>query len=224
MEVTKNKDTESIPLHRVPLLAPFTGLLKDVGAPVESLFAKAKLPWLALEDANNYVPSSNFYKFVLNAAHSAGIQDLGFRAGMKFGANSADPVMTALLRQAPTLYQGLRKANARVNSTVTHCHLGLKLPPGRDYAYFYVSPSCGADNPATEQLGWFGITALVGMVRVYTGLNWQPAEIGLMTDNIPSHKVSCGRKEDFQWKSPKTRIRSQYPCIGCPYWPRSWVY
>jgi AraC-like DNA-binding protein len=44
MEVTKNKDTESLPLHRVSLLAPFTGLLKDVGAPVESQFSKANLP------------------------------------------------------------------------------------------------------------------------------------------------------------------------------------
>jgi AraC-like DNA-binding protein len=203
MEVTKNKDTESIPLHRVSLLAPFTGLLKDVGAPIESLFSKAKLPWFALDDDNNYVPSRNFYRFVLNSAHSEGIPDLGFRAGIKFGANTADPAMTALLRKAPTLYRGLRKANARVNSTVTHCHFGLKLSPSRDYTYFYHSPSCGADNPATEQIGWFGITALVGMVRVYTGLNWQPAEIGLMTDTIPSHYI----REKF----PNSRIRQSQP-------------
>jgi AraC-like DNA-binding protein len=205
MEVTKNKDTESLPLHRVCILAPFTSLLKDVGAPVESEFSKANLPWFALEDDNNYVPSRNFYKFILNSAHSEGIPDLGFRAGVKFGANTADPTMTALLRKAPTLYQGLCKASARVNSTITHCHFGLKQPPGRDYTYFYHSPSCGADNPATEQIGWFGITTLVGMVRVYTGLNWQPAEIGLMTDNIPSHYI----REKF----PNSRIRQLQPAF-----------
>jgi hypothetical protein len=83
MEVTKNKDTESLPLHRVCILAPFTSLLKDVGAPVEAEFSKANLPWFALEDDNNYVPSRNFYKFILNSAHSEGIPDLGFRAGVK---------------------------------------------------------------------------------------------------------------------------------------------
>jgi AraC-like DNA-binding protein len=41
------------------------------------------------------------------------------------------------------------------------------------------------------------------MVRVYTGLNWQPAEIGLMTDTIPSHYI----REKF----PNSRIRQSQP-------------
>lgn len=184
-----SKSTESIPVHRVAVVRPFTRFLADVGAPVERGFRLAGLPWHALENANNYVPSHHFWKFLIHMARSEGILDLGFRVGEKFGADCADPHMTALLKNAPTLYQGLHKASELVNRTITHCRLGILQPKNCEHAYFYHQPSCNADNQAIEQIGWFGITTLLGMVRVYTGPQWQPAEIGLMTDHMPCRYI-----------------------------------
>ena len=168
---------------------------------------QAGLPWHALEDADNYVPSHGYWKFLACSARAQGIPDLGFRVGEKFGADCADPHMTELLKKAPTLYQGLGKASELVNRTVTHCRFGILQPPNCGSAYFYHSPSCGADNPAIEQIGWFGIMALIDMVRVYTGPQWQPAEIGLMTDQMPNLYI----REHF----PRTRMRLSQPfsCI-----------
>ena len=168
---------------------------------------QADLPWHALEDANNYVPSHSYWKFLACSARAHGIPDLGFRVGEKFGADCADPHMTELLKKAPTLYQGLGKASELVNRTVTHCRFGILQPPNWGSAYFYHSPSCGSDNPAIEQIGWFGIMALIDMVRVYTGPQWQPAEIGLMTDQMPNLYI----REHF----PRTRMRLSQPfsCI-----------
>jgi len=203
VDCTKSKDKESIPVHRVAVLNPFARFLADVGTPVERGFRQASLPWYALEDEDNYVPSHNFYKFLVYMARSQGILDLGFRVGEKFGADTTDPHMTALLKKAPTLYQGLHKASERVNRTITHCRFGILQPPNCGYSYFYHSPSCGADNPAIEQIGWFGITTLIGMTRVYTGPQWQPAEIGLMPDHMPNHYI----REHF----PHTRLRLSQP-------------
>ena len=203
MVSTGNKSTEPIPLHRVAVVRPFVRFLADIGTPVERGFRQARLPWHALEDVDNYVPSHHFWKFLICMARSEGIQDLGFRVGEKFGADCADPHMTALLKNAPTLYQGLRKASELVNRTITHCRLGILQPANSEHAYFYHQPSCKVDNPAIEQIGWFGITTLLGMTRVYTGPQWQPTEIGLMTDRMPCRYI----REHL----PRTRMRLSQP-------------
>ena len=111
--------------------------------------------------------------------------------------------MTELLKKALTLYQGFSKACEVINRTVTHCQFGILQPPNCDKTYFYHSPSCDADNPAVEQIGWFGIMALIDMVRVYSGPQWQPTEIGLMTDQMPSLYI----REHF----PRTHMRLSQP-------------
>jgi AraC-like DNA-binding protein len=203
LDGNKRKDAEPVAVHRMAVVIPFARLLEDIGAPAERGFGQAGLPWDALESADNYVPSHNFYKFIVRMSRSEGIPDLGFRVGEKFGADCADPRMTELLQRAPALYQGLTKANKRINRTVTHSVFGLRQPPNCDYTYYYHSPSCDADNLAIQQIGWFGIMNLIGMVRVYAGPQWQPAEIGLMTDEMPGHYIH----EHF----PRTRLRLSQP-------------
>ena len=136
-------------------------------------------------------------------ARTEGVMDLGFRVGERYGANSPDPRMTELLQQSPTVYSGLLKASDLSNRTISHCHLGILQPPDLGYARFYHVPSCSADNPANEQIGWFGIMALIGMVRVYASLQWQPAEIGITTRQSPCLYIL----DHF----PRTRIRLSQP-------------
>jgi len=181
--------TGPIPLHRVAILRPFSQFLADVGAPVERGFHRAGLPFYSLENVNNYVPSERFWAFLVDMAHSEGIEDLGFLVGHTYGANSADPQLTAMLRQSPTLYQGLLKASALANKTVSHCRLGIVQPSLGEHSYFFHQPSCDARNPAIEQIGWFGLTTLIGMVRVFTGPQWQPTEIGVMTHRSPCRSI-----------------------------------
>jgi hypothetical protein len=128
---------ESIPVHRVAVLNSFVRFLVNAGTPVERGFRQAGLPWNALEQVDNYVPSHNFYKFLVCMANSEGIPDLGFRVGAQSGAESADPNMTALLTRSPTLYQGLCKASERLNRTVTNCRLGILQPTNCGYSFFF---------------------------------------------------------------------------------------
>ena len=199
MDDKSNINSAPIPVHRVAVVRPFTWFLTDIGAPVERHFRQAGLPWCALENVNNFVPSHRFWKFLITMAHSEGILDLGFHVGDNFGADCADPRMTELITSAPTLYQGLLNASELINRTITHCRVGILQPPNCGYAYFYHQPSCEADNPAIEQIGWFGLTVLLDMVHVYSGPQWQPAEIGLMTNHMPCRSI----RERF----PNTRVK-----------------
>lgn len=144
-----------------------------------------QVPFSALENVDNYVPSHRFWSFLTSAARSQGIESLGFHVGHKFGADCADPQLTRLLRRSPTLYQGLVKASELTNKTITHCRLGLIQPPGSRCVYFYHRPSCSAKNPAIDQIGWFGLMMLIGAVRVFAGPKWCPYRIGLMKNHTP---------------------------------------
>lgn len=212
-------NVRSLSLHRVAVLRPFAQFLADIGAPVERGFRRAGLPYAALDSFDNYVPSQRYWSFLVIMAQSEGIVDLGFRVGQQFGANSPDPHLTNLLRQSLTLYQGLTKASELVNRTVSNCHFGVHHWPSRSYSCFYHQPSCTVTNPAFDQICWFGITTLIAMVRVFTGPQWQPTEIGIMTDHTPCDYI--------RGHFPQTRIKLRQPydyialenrLLGLPPW------
>jgi AraC-like DNA-binding protein len=119
-----------------------------------------------------------------------------------------DAHLADLLHRAPTLYQGLLRASALINSTISHCQVGILQPTRSRYAYFYHSPSCDARNPAIEQIGWFGIQTLIGMVREFTGPQWQPSEIGVMVD----HRTPRLIREQFAGK--RIRLAQPYSYIA----------
>lgn len=48
MDVRSHNRENSIPVHRVAILRPFTLFLNDIGAPVERRFQQAGLPYSAL--------------------------------------------------------------------------------------------------------------------------------------------------------------------------------
>lgn len=194
---------ETIPLHRVAVVQPFTNFLADVGAPFELGFRRAGLPVCALEDVDNFIPSHRFWRFLVDMARSQDLPDLGFHVGQKYGANSADPHLADMLVRSPTLYQGLMKASELINRTISHCRVGFVQLPRNRHAYFFHSPSCNANNPAIEQIGWFGILTLMGMARVFLGPEWRPNEIGVMVNHPPSRLI----REQF----PDTRIRRAQP-------------
>ena len=195
---------KSIPLHRVALVRPFANFLEDIGAPVERGFRQAGLPYCALENVDNYVPSNRFYAFLLGMAQSEGIADLGFRAGQRFAADNSDPCLKGLLQQSPTFYRGLLRASELFNRTISNSRVGILQPPCCEYTYFYHRPSCDADSPAIGQIGWFGLNVMMGVVRAFTDPQWQPAEIGVMTNHTPSLYV----REQF----PDTRVRLSQQC------------
>lgn len=194
---------DAVPLHRVAVVLPFANFLADVGASVERGFRHSGLPVCALENADNFVPSHRFWDFLIHMTRSQDIPDLGFRVGQRFGANCADPHLTDLLGRAPTLFQGLLRASHLTNKTVSHCQVGIRQPPRSPYVYFYHSPSCDVQNPSIEQIGWYGIMTLIGMVREFLGRDWLPSEIGVMPDHPPLRNI----REQF----PDTPIRLSQP-------------
>jgi|GEM_PF-7026010 hypothetical protein len=116
-----------------------------------------------------------------------------------FGANSIDANLARLLRQSPTLCHGLGKFIDLSNQMVTTCRMALVTTPQSSYSYFIHRPSCGVENPAIAQIGWFGLMTMMGVIREFSGPEWLPVEIGVMTHQDPCLSI----REAF----PGTRIR-----------------
>ena len=74
MSYNQRQTKKPVPPHRVAVLRPFAQWLNGIGAPVEREFQRVGLPFAALEDMNNYVPSECFLAFVVNMAHRDGAQ------------------------------------------------------------------------------------------------------------------------------------------------------
>jgi AraC-like DNA-binding protein len=186
------------------VLRPFAAYLDSLGASVQREFRRARLPYAALEDPNNYVPSERFRAFVVSAAQREGIEALGFEVGLAYGANCADPNMRQRLLRSPTLFRALMEASELTNRTVYNSRMGLSQPQINGPVYLYHRPSCpDPRNASIDQIGWFGLMAMIGIVRVFAGPRWVPAEIGLVTNQLPNRPV----REHF----PNTRIVLHQP-------------
>jgi hypothetical protein len=143
----------AVAVHRVAILRPFASFLSQVGAPVECWLRKAGIPSTVLEQPDYYIPSTRFFKFVTNAAHKSGIQDLGFHVGSTFGASAVDTQLTRLLNQSTTLYAGLLVASDLMNKSVTNTRIGVTSSEDGKHTFFFHRPSCGLQHPANEQIG-----------------------------------------------------------------------
>ncbi|GMQ92394.1 MAG: AraC family transcriptional regulator [Gammaproteobacteria bacterium] len=179
---------DAIPLTRTSILRPFTHYLRQMGAPVENGLCKAKLPVMSIDDPEHYVSTTAFWNFAGNMARREGIGNLGILVGEAYGANSMHPTFRQTLLACPTLYQALMQtcmALAR-ESSLSYTTVAVI---DADTSRFYHHTSFGLDHPSHYHMEWFALSAMVEIVRVFTGPDWQPAEIGLMSGHTPGRII-----------------------------------
>ena len=180
---------EAVPLHRIAIVLPFTRFLTELGAPVEAGLRRVKLPVLALNDVNAYVPSQRFWTFAGNMALREGIDDLGFRVGKRFGANCADPNFSKILERSPTLYHALKTTCRLVAKTTSRSHMWLSQSSPEGNIKFIHHASFDASNRHISQMDWFAIMGMIGIVRIFAGPGWQPKCIGLTSRHEPARSI-----------------------------------
>jgi hypothetical protein len=151
------------------IVRPLADIADTVGVPIELAFRRARLPYLALDRADVYIPSERFLSFLIGLVWRDGIDDLGFLVGGRFGVNCIDPDMSRYLRRAPTLFTAMQAFAELSNRTVTNCDVGIAAAPGANVTRFYHSPSCNDTDPASVQIAWFGVMAMLGLVHMFHG-------------------------------------------------------
>ena len=177
-----------IPLHRVATALPFMDYLRHSGAPLERELQRANLPVLAMEDADCFIPSRNYWNFIANVAEREGIKDLGFLVGLQSGADAADPGLAKRLSRMPTLHQALERFCKIATTEISQVALWLE-PADRNTHRLHYRTSYGREHPAYVHFQWYGLMATLAAIRLFSGKHWHPRQIGLGTTTKPGHSI-----------------------------------
>ena len=180
---------KDIPLHRVAILKPFTDFLADIGANYEQGFRQAKLPITALDNVNLYIPSHRFWSFCGYMARREGIDDLGFLVGKKYGAYCADPNFHKVLSRSPTLYHALETTCKLIDKTTSRSKIWLHHPADFEGIRIYHQSSFDSYHPSINQMDWFALMGIIGIIQLFTGPRWRPSQMGLITKKKPGNAI-----------------------------------
>lgn len=178
----------AVPLIQTSILRPFTRYLEQLGVPVENGLRKAKLPVISLNNPALYISTAAFWDFAGIMAQREGIENLGILVGEASGANSLAPTFRQLLLTCPTLYQALLLTSRKLASRSSLSYIGV-VDTGADTSRFYHHTSFGLQHPSHYHMEWFALSAMVEIVRVFTGPDWRPAEFGLISRRVPGPMI-----------------------------------
>jgi len=178
----------AVPLIQTSILRPFTRYLEQLGVPVENGLRKAKLPVISLNNPALYISTAAFGDFAGIMAQREGIENLGILVREAAGANSLAPTFRQLLLTCPTLYQALLLTSRKLASRSSLSYIRV-VDTGADTSRFYHHTSFDLQHPSHYHMEWFALSAMVEIVRVFTGPDWRPAEIGLISRQVPGRMI-----------------------------------
>jgi len=178
----------SFPLHRVATVIPFMEFLRQSRVPLERELRQARLPVRAMVDPDCFIPSRNYWTFIANITKRKGMEDLGFRVGLQSGANAADPGLARKLARLPTLYQALERFSKLASTEISQVALWLE-PAEKNTHRLHYRTSYDCEHPAYVHFQWYGLMAMIGVIRLFTDKHWQPGQIGLATDETPGKTI-----------------------------------
>ena len=179
---------KTIPLHRTTIIRPFTAFLSEVGAPVHRILQQVKLPTLALDDPDYYISSLAFWMFVEKMIAKEGIENLGYLVGRQAGANAVAPGYSKVLARSPSLYHALTETCRAVATGISRSIMTVSILDSSTTCFCHKT-SFGIKHPNHHQMEWFAIMAMMDIIREFTGSNWFPKKIGLMSYHAPAFVV-----------------------------------
>lgn len=177
-----------IPLHRVATALPFIDYLRQQGAPLKRELQRAKLPVVAIDDPDCFIPSRNYWTFIANAAERQGIKDLGFLVGQQVGANAVDRGLARRLGRMPTLHQALDRFCNIATTEISQDVLWLE-PADRNRHRLNYRTSYGPEHPAYVHFQWYGLMTTLAAIRLFAGKHWRPRQLGLGTTRMPGQSI-----------------------------------
>lgn len=183
----------SVPIMRLGHPLAFAGFLRSIGAPVDSAFQRARLPLLC-EDPDAYVPVHSVQLFFEDMSHRE-VKALGWITGQWVQENHIHQALMERLDTAPTLGRALIEFSALAGAENSHYHLGT-MACGKD-VLFWVKDANTANRPGYHIGLSYSLCVMLAIIRHFTGANWQPAEIGIESLEVP---------DSARTKLPGTRI------------------
>ena len=166
---------KSIPVTRVAFLLRYAGLVRHMGAPVDSLLAAAGIPDELFEHPAAAVCLQSAYKFGELACKAAGTEHLGLYIGMSTSLEDLGPIGEHLKRST-TVYDYLRRGIGLYNMLISGQRIWLS-DHGEEVRLNVATMGEPGLGPYQSQLETLSVTVMA--LRRALGPYWSPGTIGL---------------------------------------------
>lgn len=176
---------QPIPLTRTVYLHAYTGILSDIGAPLEQDLGKFNLPALSDEEQDSYLPLIPAIRFLQFAMLRDGIEDFGLRASQRLEFHSLTHAILASVRHHSTLSMVLESV-CRLARLEDNCLRIWLERHGRNVRV--CSTLLGLEGePYLEHSHWVQNMMLVCIVRHFAGQKWAPKTMAFESNMIPGN-------------------------------------
>ena len=208
-----------IPVTRVSTILPYTRLLRSVGAPVDRLLNRARIPPELLNHPAAVVPLVNAFRFGELACQTEETEHLGFLVGLSTTLEDYGPYGN-ILQNALTVYDYLQKGISLYNMVITGQRLRLS-EHGEEFRLTIesdVEPGVGAYQSHMETL----ITT-IARLKEAAGPEWSPRVVSLAyraqehlpdTDLLAGSRIIQGAGETFL-TIPRAIMGERFPDSDC---------
>jgi len=159
----------------------FAGFLRNIGAPVDRAFRRARLPRLC-QDPNAYVPVHSVRSFFEDMC-TREVETLGWETGHWAQENHVHQGLTQCLAAAPTLGRALEDFSPLVGAENSHYRLGT-IECGED-VLFWAHDANAANRPGYHIGLSYSLWVMLAVIRHFAGASWQPAEAGIEAPAVP---------------------------------------
>jgi len=180
-------------MTRVAAILPYTHLLYSMGAPVDKLLNRARIPLELLNHPAAVVPLKNAFQFGELACRTQSTEHLGLHVGLSASLDHLGPY-GQMLQNALTVYDYLQRGISLYNMVITGQRLWLP-EHGEEFRLNLESDmetGIGAYQSHMESL----ITT-IAKLREATGSDWSPGEVSLAyraRENIPDTDLLAGSR------------------------------
>jgi len=176
----------------------FTAFLGKVGAPVDDLLRRQRLPTLC-DELDNFIPLLRAWSFFDAAARAEDLK-LGWLVGEYVGDHNLNYTLLKELEGAATLYQAIYWLAQKIRVEASDLQLGIYERPDDVLVVMHYPGMLEA--PGYQHSQAYQIGVILDLIRHFLGRQWVPKYIG-----IESPRAPVGIDELF----PGTQILTQQP-------------
>ncbi len=156
-------------------VAPLTGFLREIGAPLERLLRRSHIPVALIEEAEALLPLHLVHRLIEVAASSEGIPDLGVVLGERTTVFDL-PILGSALRRAVTVRDYLQRGIQLIGEVQPGERFWLTLEPGR-VRFHQVVP--GRLCAGRHHADLYTLAVTIQMLRRFIGGDWSPLDVHL---------------------------------------------
>lgn len=194
---------KGIPLTRSVFVAPFSNILREIGAPTAPLLARFHLPIHSEEKPGDFVPLLPALRFVTTAQQAQGVADFGFLASQHLSFETFSDGFKRTVHQSPSLLTALENLCKFIRMEDNILRVGL-VHHGDSLKVCYTNVLPGAaEMPHLEHAQWIQNMMTLYLVRQFAGADWAPANFAFQSHYRPS--------ESTRERWPNTRFHSGEP-------------